>query len=264
MLVSACSADAQEISSVCTSALYDPDMQVQAIAAEGFAKLLLHDKLANTHQVIHGLLMLHFHPGTRDNQRLRQCLSFFLHAYCFGSHQHQSCVLRVFAECLVSCATLPNVSLNTVFTQLMYLTDSQMAGNQENDYLVVIEDMMWAALCNKSVKMMQLACKPPVSPSNQAAIKRLSWLVSVSLKANLPFSADRSCLSGLRKLAHSLCEVDDGSAVMDAGLAKEWRGRIDRLYPNWSSQPIAAKGRRRTATMNDVENIMDNIQDILE
>ena len=65
-----------------TRALYDPSMEIQCTAAEGFVRLLLH-RVHRDPQILEGLFHLYFHPSTTESPRLRQCLSYFFPAFSF-------------------------------------------------------------------------------------------------------------------------------------------------------------------------------------
>lgn len=74
--------------------LENHDPVAQAVAAEGFAKLLLTGVVASD-DVVRSLVLVYMSPDTADNQALRQCLSYFLPLY-FSSHaRHQRVIERV-------------------------------------------------------------------------------------------------------------------------------------------------------------------------
>ncbi|CAI2182005.1 16196_t:CDS:10 [Funneliformis geosporum] len=68
--------------------------QVQAIAVEGIAKLML-SKMICEKDVLKELIMLYFDVGTTNNFRLRQCLSYFLPVYCHSSVENQRLMQQI-------------------------------------------------------------------------------------------------------------------------------------------------------------------------
>jgi hypothetical protein len=59
------------------------------VAAEGFAKLLLFDRVANAPGALGRLLLLYFDPLTEPCLRLRQCLAVFFDYYAASSAEHK-------------------------------------------------------------------------------------------------------------------------------------------------------------------------------
>lgn len=59
------------------------------VAAEGFAKLLLFDRVANAPDALGRLLLLYFDPLTEPCLRLRQCLAVFFDYYAAASAEHK-------------------------------------------------------------------------------------------------------------------------------------------------------------------------------
>ena len=95
--------------------------QIQAVAVEGIAKLMLskmiYDKAVSNFiftnynfgiisnlfffdifsiQLLKELIMLYFNVETAPNLRLRQCLSYFLPVYCHSSVENQRLMQQVF------------------------------------------------------------------------------------------------------------------------------------------------------------------------
>lgn len=89
--------------------------KVKALLSMGWSKLLLaglitdrevqsfylstHSIVQITFQVIRGLIrdliLVYLHPSTRDNQELRQCLTFFFPAYSYSSTVNQKIMTEV-------------------------------------------------------------------------------------------------------------------------------------------------------------------------
>ena len=85
---------------------------VQALLCKGLAKLMISGmatdervchyrtllRLNNSHvvsQVLQTLILAYMSPDTADNQEVRQCLSYFLPAYCYSSSQNQRRMQKV-------------------------------------------------------------------------------------------------------------------------------------------------------------------------
>ena len=57
--------------------------ELRTTAAEGFAKLLLIDRLTSP-KLLSRLILLWYNPLTDDDNRLRHCLGTFFSLYAFG------------------------------------------------------------------------------------------------------------------------------------------------------------------------------------
>ncbi|PLW56608.1 hypothetical protein PCANC_01434 [Puccinia coronata f. sp. avenae] len=62
--------------------------EVQATAVIGISKLMLSGIITSS-EVLQMLVLVYFSPETCDNQKLRQCLSYFLPVYCYCSSVNQ-------------------------------------------------------------------------------------------------------------------------------------------------------------------------------
>ncbi|WWC92262.1 uncharacterized protein L201_007216 [Kwoniella dendrophila CBS 6074] len=71
--------------------------EVQAVACEGVAKLMLAGMISDE-TVLQSLVLLYFSPETADNQPLRQCLTYFLPVYCYSSPDNQRRMLSIFSD----------------------------------------------------------------------------------------------------------------------------------------------------------------------
>lgn len=76
------------------SLLEDDDEKIQAIAAEGMAKLML-SGIVTDDDALRSLILVYMSPETSSNQQLRQCLSYFLPIYCYSSSANQRRLQRV-------------------------------------------------------------------------------------------------------------------------------------------------------------------------
>ncbi|OAQ26920.1 hypothetical protein K457DRAFT_78601 [Linnemannia elongata AG-77] len=69
-------------------ALESEEPEVQAVAVEGIAKLML-TKVLRDAEILRTLIILYFDPATAKNNHLRQCLSYFLQVYFHSSYDNQ-------------------------------------------------------------------------------------------------------------------------------------------------------------------------------
>ncbi|GJJ68327.1 condensin complex subunit 3 [Entomortierella parvispora] len=74
--------------------------ELQAIAAEGLAKLML-TKLLKNAQILRTLITMYFDPETANNNHLRQCLSYFMQVYFHSAHENQVILSEIFVPILV-------------------------------------------------------------------------------------------------------------------------------------------------------------------
>jgi condensin complex subunit 3 len=92
----------RQSSDILVSSLYNIDKDIQAIACEGFSKLILrHSEWPNKEQVLEALLFLYYHPSTSHPPRMKQCLAYFVHAY---SATDKISIARVFVSLLKTLA----------------------------------------------------------------------------------------------------------------------------------------------------------------
>ncbi|KAG0380475.1 hypothetical protein BGX24_007959 [Mortierella sp. AD032] len=68
--------------------LESEEPEVQAVAVEGIAKLMLTKVLKDT-EILRTLIVLYFDPATAKNNHLRQCLSYFLQVYFHSAYDNQ-------------------------------------------------------------------------------------------------------------------------------------------------------------------------------
>ncbi|KAL5523222.1 YCG1_1 [Sanghuangporus sanghuang] len=68
---------------------------VQALLCKGLAKLMM-SGMVNDERVLQTLIVAYMSPDTADNQEVRQCLSYFLPAYCYSSSQNQRRMQKIF------------------------------------------------------------------------------------------------------------------------------------------------------------------------
>ncbi|ORE13224.1 hypothetical protein BCV71DRAFT_246469 [Rhizopus microsporus] len=87
--------NADEIKEVLEYCLDDNNDEVQALAAEGIAKLMLTKRL-NDESLLRLLVLLYFLPITdQPNIKVQQCLSYFFPAYSFSSPENQKTMANI-------------------------------------------------------------------------------------------------------------------------------------------------------------------------
>ena len=87
----------QQMVNFLLSLLEHADPNVQTIASEGMAKLMLTGTLVED-DVLKSLILTYMSPYTADHSALRQCLSYFLPLFCSSHVRHQHMVQRVFCD----------------------------------------------------------------------------------------------------------------------------------------------------------------------
>ncbi|KZT57283.1 putative mitotic chromosome condensation-related protein [Calocera cornea HHB12733] len=75
--------------------LGDESPDVQAVACEGIAKLMLSGMISDE-TILQSLVLMYLSPETSDNQALRQCLSYFFPVYCYSSSLNQRRMQHIF------------------------------------------------------------------------------------------------------------------------------------------------------------------------
>ncbi|KAJ3056122.1 hypothetical protein HK097_008045 [Rhizophlyctis rosea] len=68
---------------------------ILTVAVEGMAKLFVLGYVKDV-QFLKQLVVLYFHPATKNMQRLRQCLSYFFPVYAHSSHKNQKYIQEIF------------------------------------------------------------------------------------------------------------------------------------------------------------------------
>lgn len=266
----------EEITERLIHTLLDPDACVQSLSADGFGKLLLHDRISNPDmlkQVVSGLLMLFYHPMTMENTKMRQSLSFLFHAYSFSTSERQAnvreCVPGVLADLLKS----SNVD---VFEQTMYLVDPlNLAGNVNNLNALDLNGRFLLGLLYQAIgcinthpqianKLIGYAAKVPLHQGPCTLIVKEALFV-----ANLLTKSPRIQGQALKRLCNNLSIVDDPLLLVSALQSEEIISKITTLCPelitpNAASQPTQLPKQRVNKRLTDIENVMDNLNDILD
>ncbi|KAL9935731.1 hypothetical protein V8E36_005308 [Tilletia maclaganii] len=91
---------ANEMTTFLLSLLEDDELPIQAVAAEGMAKLMLAGMIDSSEQAIRSLVLVYMSPETVDNHQLRQCLSYFIPLYALSEQANQRTMAKVFLPVL--------------------------------------------------------------------------------------------------------------------------------------------------------------------
>ncbi|KAE8223944.1 hypothetical protein CF319_g3093 [Tilletia indica] len=91
---------ANEMTNFLLSLLEDDELSIQAIAAEGMAKLMLAGMVDSSEQAIRSLVLVYMSPETVENQQLRQCLSYFIPLYALSELSNQREMAKIFLPVL--------------------------------------------------------------------------------------------------------------------------------------------------------------------
>lgn len=283
---------AQALDTLCM-ALYDPRAPIQAVAAEGFAKLLLHGVLKDK-GILEGLLQLAYHPQTANEPRLRQCLAYFLPAYAFSRRDHQAALASVALPLLRSYGRdqsgSTGLSVAEMAAQLAHLTDPesliQSAVHDESEE----EDVSSADLGPHdilAIEALWTLIEQPSGPLTRTLLNllprlRLPSLHPVSIKKLVFLTAqlskivvnDRPTLVAVKKLLAGLVELDDMETVIPADDLALMKERLVRFLPPSDSLAIptsiarmksgGSKASRATADDQPIDNILDDLHDILQ
>lgn len=280
----------QALDTLCM-ALYDPRPTIQALAAEGFAKLLLHGILKDN-GILEGLLQLAYHPQTANEPRLRQCLAYFLPAFAFSRPAHQMALASVALPLLRSYdrdkqSASSGLSVADVAAQLAHLTDpdnlvkkdshddSDEPADAIGPHDLLAMEALWTliehptgpltrALLNLLPRLRLPSFKP-------LTIKKLVFLTAQLSKIVVH---DRATLPTVKKLLAGLVELDDVETVISAEDLAVMKERLSKYLPVSDSLAIPASIARMKsasskpkATASDdqpVDNILDDLDDILE
>ncbi|KAI9283993.1 nuclear condensing complex subunit [Umbelopsis sp. AD052] len=90
----------QELRSLFQLSLDHENADIQAVTVQGICKIML-NRMFKDAEILKLMILLYFYPSTVDNQKLRQCLSYFLPVYCYSSNDVQPLVVSVFVPALI-------------------------------------------------------------------------------------------------------------------------------------------------------------------
>lgn len=250
--------------------------EVQAVAAEGYAKLLLHRRV-DTEGPLLGLLTLYYDPSTADNPRLRQILSYFLQAFALSSAEHQMFLAQTVLPLLDSMMhTGADANLTAIGLQLLELTDpaklivgaSNPSDNSDanaNAHTYLAEAFAWAALSTAaslppaSKLYTYLLCRLRIDASwGPLAIKRLLFVTGQLIRAT-----EKTQQTSVKRLVALLVELDDPTQVLEGEELRTLRDRLATVEMVVRQAPLVKTSRMRNPSSLATTNVMDEISDIL-
>jgi condensin complex subunit 3 len=259
-------------------ALYDLDTSVQAVAAEGYAKLLLHRIVADV-DVISGLFQLYFHPSTADNTRLRQTLTYCFQVYAFSSASNQQLIAQAFLPVLEAWQAAhptgaPNMSFSSVAGQLLELTDpARLVEHAERKeglhaHAILAEELAWMALrhVGEPQGKFYAGLLTKLRIDNQwpsKALKRLLFVTGQLIR--MLGAGDKTTLTAMKKIVALLVEMDDPTQLLEPEDLVDLRSRMTEIsVPEKPSVGIKPKAVRTKTSALSTTNIMDEITDLLD
>jgi hypothetical protein len=266
-------------------ALYDPRTSVQAVAAEGFAKLLLHGILADA-GILEGLLQLAYHPGTAAEPRLRQCLAYFLPAYAFSRAEHQRALAAVALPFLRASCLQPAVdalSVAELAAQLAHLTDPAhlLGASPETPrdpcgaHDVIALEALWALVEHPTGPLARpllgLLARLRLPMLHGATVKQLLYLTAQLVKR---LAGEKALLAQAKKVLAALVELDDVETALPADDLARIKERLARSAgAARGASPLivmpAAMARAKTSTRRAAaaavdQHVLDDLDDILQ
>eukprot|EP00123_Amoebidium_parasiticum_P015639 comp23079_c0_seq1/m.37019 comp23079_c0_seq1/g.37019 ORF comp23079_c0_seq1/g.37019 comp23079_c0_seq1/m.37019 type:complete len:997 (-) comp23079_c0_seq1:368-3358(-) len=132
--------------------------ELRTVAAEGFARLLINDRLTSA-KVFASLVTLYFNPITEEDTQLRQCLTVFFEAYAFASHDHQLCIAEAFLPIIDTFLNAPKrsplyqVDTKTVGLYLAHLTSfASLSPETVKSHQTSVHDDIAIRVCNRLLR----------------------------------------------------------------------------------------------------------------
>lgn len=272
--------DAARPADALAASLYDPRGPVQGVAAEGFAKLLLHGILPppRTRAVLEGLLHLYYHPATEREPGLRQCLAYFFPAFCFSRRANQLALAAVAARFLRGWDALGCTAIGFLeaASQLAHLTDAanlaDPAGAPDpgaagpHDVLAV--DALWTMLEEPALAkpFLGLLSRLGLVGMAKVTVKKVIFLLT-QLSKLIP--ADKPTLTTLKKVLAALVELDDLEATIPPEEVAAMKARLQRYIAGAdpgagpARRPPAGKRAAASPADHEVANVLDDLEDIL-
>ncbi|XP_024527782.1 condensin complex subunit 3 isoform X2 [Selaginella moellendorffii] len=209
----------------------------RSVAAEGFAKLLLHSKrfpelgLVRS-RVLSDLFRMYFDEDTKSIPRLGQCLSVFFHNYASATPEHKRCIAEVFvpvlrkewpgltgSACNSHIAAIRKKNASHLSRFMLELLKqplfSQQNPDESADFAILAIDlareiMRFSSRKTLAVKAYKSAlCKVLVSlkflPSRQKEIRAMRALLSLVIDE---MAGEKLLLKELRAMAAELKSLD--------------------------------------------------------
>jgi condensin complex subunit 3 len=280
-----------------TASLYDTDIQVQAAAAEGFSKLLLHKvPLTDPQEILEGLFTLYHYSTTTENtkdngdeaqSRRTQCLAYFVQAFVFSRPENQAMLRSIAVKFLVSFCTSvaqasedSNKKVQLVFAHLLYLLDpenlvqssSTIQHTEEESY-----DWEWERFA------LELAWSM-VERENHAIVKILATCLNkIPLKRGGPIVQELiivlshaiklfAGISALGKVLTSATALE-GNEALDQEMISEIKRRLNYIAPIAATSNLPTiqtqkkklpPSKKGIKDISSIPNLLDDLDDILD
>ncbi|KAI8850330.1 nuclear condensing complex subunit [Chytridium lagenaria] len=111
-------------------ALSSADTKMLTIAVEGTSKLLRSNFVSDV-EIIEAFIILYFHPHTVSNQRLSQCLSFFMPWFSLSAYANQQLVVKTLSG--IYEVSTSDITLLDVLKQMAEWTDARLLQKEEKE-----------------------------------------------------------------------------------------------------------------------------------
>ncbi|WVR08557.1 hypothetical protein IAU60_005612 [Kwoniella sp. DSM 27419] len=242
-------------------ALSQDSPEVQAVACEGVAKLMLAGMISDD-TVLQSLVLLYFSPETADNQALRQCLTYFLPVFCYSAAENQRRMLSIFSDTLCMLAELAEEADEEEMPPV-----AQM-GLMMVDWLDPHKTVEKERVAPDTTVHLDLATEMLRSILSETSKDMRKALVSFLSKLNLPDSEDSSVvpyklksllvLTSAVRSKRPFGDTASKNALVkfDATLMKRW----PELLEGFDEDAFRAEG----AEQAEVEELFDFVDDVTE
>jgi len=265
--------------STLSALLYDKEEELQGLAAEGFAKLMLHGLLPEAEQVLVGLFQLYFHPGTAGNPLLRQTLTYFFGAFAYSRAVNQSTVARTIVPVLEG---LGDDGTAKVAAQLLELCDpsrlveqAQAAaregrnGHGEAGEHLVLAAMRYRGSSKGRIFLQALGKLHLDRGCDLRLLKRLLVLTGHLLRSLTNGASNSSALTPLKKLIALLVELDDPTEGLPAEELAELKEKMAPLIVTATAAAAAAAAQEPTkkkmpARKGKTTEMIEDLQELLD
>ncbi len=251
--------------------LYDPRSSVQTVAAEGFAKLLLHGIVGDS-GILEGLLHLYYHSSSESEPKLRQCLAYFFPAYCFSHPSHQLNMASIAVKFIETYArSAQGISATEIANQMAHFTDPSLLVNGEYDEIgshdVMMIDSAWSLIENQGETfkpVLSLISKLRFDDLSKQTIKKAIYLLSQLSKI---MTESKPLQTALKKVLSSLVELDDVEVSIDSAELAKVKERLSAHLPISTVAapvPTAKRSYTKRSSPAEVGHVLDDLADILQ
>jgi condensin complex subunit 3 len=226
---------------------------IQTTATLGVSKLLL-AKIIHDLEPLKSMFILYYHPSTADNPAMRQCLSYFLQAYCKMSpsnHESVRCIFfellntlsDAYYECVQTGEAGAMVTPLAIGQQIIDWTDPRHALAKEREEVDVhVEHAMHAQLCVDLLKeaftdvqenrrlYVQLLPRLCITPATSDILLRQTILLGHHLlNADLDNTTFRAVDKFLKQIDKMLASPFDPDAAVQVNEHAELRKILEFL-----------------------------------